>query len=174
MSMIQTLAGVTAPWQTLYSDSLAVSTTVTTVHIVSLVLGGGLAIAADRSTLRTLRRPEADRALPLAELGAVHRPVVLTLAVLLFSGLLLAAADVETFAGSRLFWAKMALVAALLVNGAALYRTEKRLARVLPAVSEEDEALKTRLWRRLGRRARASLGLWLLVAVLGTVLTNVG
>jgi hypothetical protein len=30
------------------------------------------------------------------------------------------------------------------------------------------------LWRRLGRRARASLGLWLIVAVLGTVLTNVG
>jgi hypothetical protein len=171
MGIVEGLAGVMSPWQSIYSDSLALSTTVTTVHIVSLLVSGGLAIAADRATLRALHRPVAERALPLAELGSVHRPVVITLAVLMASGILLFAADVETFAVSTLFWVKMGLIAALLANGAGLYRTEKRMAK--PEV-EEDPELSAKLWRRLGRRARTSLGLWLLVAVLGTVLTNVG
>ena len=171
MGIVQGLAGAFSPWQSVFSDSLALSTTVTTVHIVSLLLSGGLAIAADRATLRALRRPVAERALPLAELGSVHRPVLITLTVLMVSGVLLFAADVETFAVSGLFWAKMGFIAVLLANGAGLYRTEKRLA--MEDV-EEDPELSARLWRRLGRRARTSLALWLLVAVLGTVLTNVG
>ena len=171
MGIVESLAAVFSPWQSLYSDSLALSTTVTTVHIVSLLLSGGLAIAADRATLRALRRPVEERALPLAELGSVHRPVVITLTVLMVSGLLLFAADVETFAVSWLFWVKMGLIVLLLANGAALYRTERRLGADL---EDEDPDVPARLWSRLGRSARASLGLWLLVAVLGTVLTNVG
>jgi len=171
MGIVEGLAGATSSWQSIYSDSLALSTTVTTIHIVSLLLSGGLAIAADRATLRALRRPVAERVRPLAELRTVHRPVLITLAVLMASGVLLFAADVETFAVSTLFWVKMGLIAVLLANGAGLYRTEKRLVR---DDVDEDPELSARLWRRLGRRARTSLGLWLLVAVLGTVLTNVG
>jgi hypothetical protein len=168
MSLIQGLAGAVAPWQSLNSRSLAVSTTVTTLHIVSLLLSGGLAIAADRTTLRVLRKPMAERATALAELSAVHRPVLLALALLMASGLLLAAADVEAFAGSPLFWIKMALVALLLANGAGLHRAERRLA----AAGEGLDPVRT--WHGAGRRARVSLALWLVVAVLGTVLTSVG
>jgi hypothetical protein len=171
MGIVEGLAGIMSPWQSIYSDSLALSTTVTTVHIVSLLLSGGLAIAADRATLRALHKPVEERVLPLAELGSVHRPVLITLTVLMVSGVLLFAADVETFAVSGIFWVKMGLIAVLLANGAGLYRTEKRLE---SDAVEEDPELSEKLWSRLGRRARASLGLWLLVAVLGTVLTNVG
>lgn len=171
MGIVQGLAEAMSPWQSVFSDSLAISTTVTTAHIVSLVLAGGLAIAADRSTLRALRRPLEQRALPLTELGSTHRPVVIMLAVLLSSGVLLFAADVETFAVSILFWVKMGFIVVLLANGAALYRAERRLA---SDVVRGDPTVSARLWKRLGRHARASLGLWLLIAVLGTVLMNVG
>ncbi len=169
MQLVHELARWLSPWQTLYSDSTAVSATVTTLHIVALLLSGGLAIAADRTTLRTLRLPAGDRAHPLQELRAVHRPVLLALSVLVASGVLLAAADVNTFATSALFWIKLGLVGLLLINGAGLFRTESRLLAARAAGVEPAE----KLWRRLGRRARLSLVLWLVTAVAGTVLTNV-
>ena len=73
----------------------------TGVHLVGLLFGGGLAIAADRSTLRALKRAPADRTAALAELHAVHRPVLIALAVTFASGIALAAADVDTFLKSR-------------------------------------------------------------------------
>lgn len=164
----EALAGALAPWQSLYAESTFVSVSVTTAHIVALLLAGGLAIAADRASLRALRQPAAERAFLLKELGAVHRPVLIALSVLFVSGLLLAAADVEIFAGSTLFWIKMGLVALLLANGALLRRTEARLT----APESPDEESEERLWTRLARRARTSAVLWVLIAVAGTVLTN--
>jgi uncharacterized membrane-anchored protein len=161
------LAHTFAPWQSLYSGSTLVATSVTTMHIVAMLVGGGLAIAADRSTLRSLPRP-AEQGHLLRELKAVHRPVVIWLAVLFVTGAMLAAADVETFAASPIFWVKLALIALLLVNGAQLYRTEARLSHALP----DHAAGLDRLWRRLGRSARLSLGLWVLITILGVVLTN--
>lgn len=170
MGLIQQIAGLFEPWQTLYSESTAVSVTVTTVHIVTLLVAGGLAIAADRASLRALNQPSAERSWQLAELGAVHRPVIVALAALFLSGLLLAAADIEIFAQSTLFWFKMGLVALLLVNGLALRRTESRLAVTEP--DEGDTESTDRLWQRLALRARTSIALWVAVAVAGTVLTN--
>ncbi len=168
MHIVQEVARLFGPWNSLYSDSTVVSTTVTALHIVTLVVSGGLAIAADRSTLRALREPASERARQLRELRAVHRPVLVWLTLLMVSGALLAAADVETFAVSVLFWAKMGVVVLLLVNGAMLYRAERRLAHSLDAGAAPPE----HSWQRLGTFSRVSLSLWLLITVLGVVLTN--
>ena len=165
MVIVRELARMFGPWESLYANSTIVSSSVTTLHIVTLVLSGGLAIAADRMTLRALRDPVSDRAHHLRELRAVHRPVVAALLLLLVSGALLAAADVETFAASALFWVKMGVVVLLLVNGALLVRAERRLERGLAANAERG-------WRSLGLYARVSLSLWIVITVLGVVLTN--
>jgi hypothetical protein len=167
VKIVQGLAHTFAPWQSLYSGSRLVATSVTTLHIVAMLVGGGLAIAADRSTLRALPKAEGQGHL-LRELNAVHRPVVAWLAVLFVTGVMLAAADVETFAASPIFWVKLALIALLFLNGALLYRTESRLSQAWP----DQSGGLDRLWRRLGRSARLSLSLWVLITILGVVLTN--
>jgi hypothetical protein len=165
MVIVRELARLFGPWHSLYANSTVVSSTVTTLHIVTLVLSGGLAIAADRMTLRALRDPVTDRGQQLRELRAVHRPVVAALMLLLVSGALLAAADVETFAVSLLFWVKMGVVLLLLANGALLVRAERKLAH---ANLENAE----RGWRGLAVYARISVSLWIVITVLGVVLTN--
>lgn len=167
MTLVQNLAHAFAPWQSLYSDSKTVASVVTGVHLVGLLFGGGLAIAADRSTLRAYRRHPSERASTLAELHAVHRPVLVALAVLFLSGVALAAADVETFAASPIFIAKLALVALLLTNGAVLERTERALR-----LGPDGPRRQARLWRRLRATAYVSLLLWTSTVVVGTVLVN--
>ncbi len=83
--------------------------------------------------------------------------------VLFVSGVLLGAADVETFLPSPYFWVKFSLVALLLINGSVLVLTERRLERGL---TEAD-------WTRLRTSARASIGLWTATAVVGIVLSNI-
>ena len=168
MQIIQELARLFGPWNSLYSNSTIVSTAVPALHIVTLVVSGGLAIAADRSTLRALREHVEERTRHLRELRAVHRPVLLWLTLLMISGSLLAAADVKTFATSIVFWTKMGIVALLLLNCALLFRAERRLARTLDSGAGPSE----KNWKRLGTFARVSLSLWLLITVLGVVLTN--
>ena len=172
-AVVEALARVLAPWQTLFSDSKVLSTAVVTVHIVALLFGGGLAVAADRVTLRAFRATRGgavDRAADeqqrlLAELGAVHRPVLIGLALLFVSGVLLAAADVKTYALSWVFWLKIALVALLLVNGIVLERAEARLRR-----GTSDGT--TGAWTRLRTATWASLVLWTATTVVGVALTN--
>lgn len=167
MTVIQTLAGVLEPWKSLYSDSKTVASAVLAVHLIGVLFGGGLAIAADRSTLRALKREESDRLGALAELHAVHRPVLIALALLFMSGIALAAADIETFAGSPVFLLKLTLVALLLTNGAVLERTERAL-RLAPGGIQRQ----TSLWRRLKTTAYLSLLLWTCTVLAGTVLAN--
>jgi hypothetical protein len=166
MSPVTTLVQALEPWKSLYGDSKTVASAVTGIHLVGLLFGGGLAVAADRSTLRALRRRPAERAESLRELHAVHRPVLIALAVLFLSGVALAAADLDTFLGSPVFWAKLGVVALLLANGAVLERTERALRR------DRVEDRPRRLWRRLGISTRLSLALWTATVLLGTVLVN--
>jgi hypothetical protein len=165
MSPVATLAQVLEPWKSLYGDSKTVASVVTGLHLVGLLFGGGLAVAADRSTLRALRRPAEERRAMLRELRAVHRPVLIALALLFASGVALAAADIETFLKSPIFWAKLAIVALLLANGAALALTEQALGR------DAGEGAP-RLWRRLALTTRLSLALWTAAVLAGTVLVN--
>ena len=167
---VHELASFFSPWNTLYSGSKALSTGVTSVHILALLFGGGLALAADRSTLRALKRPAAERAHQLQELRAVHRPVLVALTVLFASGVAMATADVETFAVSPYFWVKMGLVVTLLANGLYLTNVENRL-NVL-AVTELPPDRGPGLWRHLRRASVLSLTLWGLTALAGAVLAG--
>lgn len=153
---------IARPWADLYNGSNALQVAVTFAHIGALVVAGGFAIAADRATLRAVRGSPTAREMHLSELGAVHRPVLIGLALSFVSGVLLFGADVATYGPSLVFWAKMALVAALLVNGALLRHAEER-ARLAGAESGP-------LWTPLRRRALASVGLWLTITLFGTIL----
>jgi len=150
------------PWNHLFSHSKWVAGTVLGAHIISLLFGG-LAIASDRTTLRIARDDPAARAAQLREIRAVHAPVLVALVVLLVSGVLLAASDVETFLPSIWFWLKITLVVVLMVNGAILTATERKLGREL---TDAD-------WGRLRTLAWASILLWTATAVVGIVLSNI-
>jgi len=87
------------------------------------------------------------------------------LGVTLVSGVLLLASDLETFLPSLVFWAKMALIVALFVNGAMIQRADRAL--------RNDPARSPILWQRLQRAARVSLALWFAVTLLGTALLSI-
>ena len=170
--VLQQLVAAFETWKSAYSNSKVIPAVVTSVHLIALLFGGGFAVAADRATLRVGRRGAADEATQLAELRAVHKPVLLALVILFASGVLLAAADLETFATSPVFWVKLGLVALLLVNGFVLERTESRL-RGLSAREVVPAGRVQSLWRRLRTSAVLSLVLWTATLVAGTLLVNV-
>ncbi len=162
MTAVQELSQIARPWAAIFNDSRAVSSGVMFAHLSGLVLGGGGAVAADRASLRALRASEAQRQSHLRELGLVHRVVLWGLSLTFLSGLMLAAADVETYATLPAFWIKMGLIALLLGNGLFMQRAEQALTSGAPA------------WRRLHVAAVASLVLWFAVLLASTFLTSAG
>lgn len=153
------------PWAHLYADSKIVAMVVTFGHIASLLMAGGLAVATDRSTLRALRLAASERGRHLDELAGVHRLVVGGLALSVITGLLLFASDVETFIGSWIFWAKMALVVVLLVNGYMMTRAERAV--------RGDSVGSSPSWAHLRRTALVSVGLWYVITLAGVALANI-
>ncbi len=162
MTVVSLAAELVAQWASLYNESSVISTSVTFVHLGGLLLGGGCAVAADRMTLRLSPANSARFRAHLQELHGVHRPVLIGLALTLVSGMLMLAADLETFLPSTLFWFKMGLIAVLLGNGLRLRRAEMAL--------RFGWADQDRGWLRLQRAARASLTLWFGSLLLGTAL----
>ncbi len=160
MALPATLVEAAAAWAAIYSDHTALRIGVVFCHLAGLMAGGGLAVAADRGTLRLARGSEAERAAHLDELHAVHRVVISGLVLTFASGILMLGADLEAMLASRVYWTKMALVALLLVNGLTMQRAE-RAARVAQLNG----------WPRLHRAAMLSLLLWFLIVFAGTALT---
>ena len=158
-----TLARLVEPWNSLYSDSKAVSSAVLFLHLVPLLFAGGAAITADRATLRAARGSKEDRARQLRDLARVHAVVVGGLALSFVSGVLLFLSDVDEFLGSPVFWVKLGLVGLLLLNGFMMTRAEKALG------SGGEE---TALWARLRTISVLSLILWTTTTLVGVVLTN--
>jgi hypothetical protein len=169
-ALVARLAQLAEPWKTRYADSTALATTVLFVHLGAMLVAGGLAIAADRGTLRAARaaRPGTRRR-QLVELTGTHRPVTIALALVLLSGALLFLSDVETYATSVAFLVKVGLVALLLVNGLVMMRAETALrARPLG-----DAVAAERRWRVLRGSAAVSAVLWVATVLAGTVLGSV-
>ena len=162
MTALQALSEIAQPWASLYNNSRALSSGVMFSHLAGLVLGGGGAVAADRASLRAVRASATQQTSHLRELALVHRAVLWGLSLTFASGLLLAAADVETYATLPAFWLKMGLILLLLGNGILMQRTERSLSVGQPA------------WRRLHQTAVASLVLWFAVLLASTFLTSAG
>src|SRR5690348_8377468 len=123
----EALVNLLKPWSDFYGHSKLAATIVVSLHVGGLLLGGGLAIAADRATVRSMRVTPEARALSLQELATTHRWVLTGLTLVILSGLALLASDFETFWGSWLYWTKMALFVVLLVNGYGMTRAERSL-----------------------------------------------
>jgi hypothetical protein len=149
-------------WGSFYANHAVTRTLITFAHIGGLVLAGGAAMTIDRGLLWSARRGTENPEAHLAAARGSHGFVLWGLALVTISGLLLFAADVDTFWSSRVFWIKMTLIALLVVNGAALMRSERR------ASAGEASA-----WRTLRWTAAASLILWTLTTLAGVALLNV-
>ncbi len=161
MAVPEVAVRLTEPWASLYHDSPALQTVVLFLHLAGVVVGGGFALATDRATVQVARSVHSDRTRQLSEIQAIHRPVLVALAITFVSGALMFAADLETFAGSAVFWIKMGLIALLLANGYAMTRAETALR------DSPDGA-----WDRLRTVSIASSVLWLSLVLAGTWLSN--
>jgi uncharacterized membrane protein len=164
LAVPQLLADLADPWAKVYGHSRVIATAVGFLHVAPIVIGGGLAIALDRSTLRVRQDEPAARARHLSELGAGHGVVIGALALSMLSGVALLAADLETYFDSRIFWIKMGLIAVLLANGAVMNRTERALRAAGGGADVQ--------WRRLRTIAITSLALWLTITLAGVALLN--
>ncbi len=162
MYLLKSIEELFAPWQSAYSDSAILSIIVTALHLIGMLVGGGLAIAADRATLRISHEQPGERERHLGELNAIHRPVLIALAVLFLTGVLMVTSDIETFLNSPVLWIKLGLVALLVLNGVVLERTETSLRR----------GTETSSWGKLRVAAMCSIGLWIATLVAGVVLVN--
>ncbi len=156
-----TIIDFAAPWAKIFSHSKVISAGTLFVHLAPLIVGGGVAFAADVATLRAYRSGLAERSRQVAALTTTHRLVQFGLTLSFISGILLFLSDVEAFLGSIFLWIKLAFVALLLVNGFMLLRVESALAR-----KPDDEAQ----WRRLRVVALLSAFLWIATTLAGVVL----
>jgi hypothetical protein len=156
------LVSLTDPWASFYGDSHLVQTLVTFAHVGGLVIGGGVAIATDRGTLRMAS--DVDRRRHLLEVSQVHRLVITSLVVIVVSGVLLFASDLEAHWESPVFWIKMALIVALLINGGRMRRIETAAA--------ADPVPSAAQWGAFRGTAIASLVLWLAISLAGVALVN--
>jgi uncharacterized membrane protein len=155
------LATLVARWARLYADHKAVSSSVTYVHLAGILLGGGLAVSADRTVLRWSPQAGPDRSRELEALGTVHRWVLAGLGLTFVSGIGMLFADLDTYVSSAMFWTKMGLVALLVGNGYLKLRAEASL------VAGGSATLG-----RLRGTAVASLVLWFATLLAGTVLAG--
>jgi len=159
MAIPATLQAAAGMWSSYYGNHQAVSISIKALHLAGTMVGGGAAVALDRQVLLALRQPPAGRAAVLAQLEAAHRVVLPALVVILLTGILMTAADLETFLNSPLFWTKVGFTVVLALNGALLMAVEAS-ARRTPAG-----------WGRIAASATLSLALWLVILYLGTWLT---
>ena len=146
-----------ARWAHFYGHT-PVTASVTYLHLVGVLVGGGVAVATDRAALR-LSPATPDWSQELDRLASVHRWVLAGLALIFASGLLMMFAELDRVAISAVFWTKMGLVALLLGNGYIRMRAEQAL-RLGGAAG----------WGRFRWASLTSLMLWFAVLLAGTLL----
>ena len=143
--MTGALGTAVASWAHFYNNNHAVNTAVTFAHFGGVLVGGGLALSADRAAFNP-RGVTID--------SRLHRWVLGALGFVFVSGVLMMLADLDTYLTSVVFWTKMALVILLLVTGYARVRAEARGG----------------AWLR--RISAVSAVLWLATLLAGTMLTS--
>jgi len=159
MPILETLVTALEPWSTMYGDSTALSVGLTFAHLGAMMVGGGLALAADRTVLKAGMATDPGQRRALADaVGDVHRPVVIALVVSLVSGALQLAADLEALAVNRIMWIKIGLLVLLAVNGLLMLRDERGL---------RASAEPTKWLSSLRLRARISGVLWFAIVLAG-------
>lgn len=164
--MLDWLARFAAPWNTLYSDSPVISTTVVFAHLAAIVVAAATALGADRRALRCITDRE-DRTGYLAAADAVHRTILLALSVVIAAGVMLFLADVAALAGSLIYRVKLLLIVLLLGNGLAIMKIENRLR------SNPENLSRENAWAPLGITARFSQTLWFATIFAGVALRNI-
>lgn len=164
LGLIHSLVVVTAPWRSLFSRSSSVEMSVVGVHVLAMLVAGGLAIAHDRGTLRAGRWTPAIQRHHFAELHAVHRTVVVALAICMLSGLALFAADVKTYVVSVPFWIKMGLITMLLGNALVMTSAETSLR-----LNASGAAVVA--WGRIRASSIVSACLWGAIVLVSIVLS---
>ena len=92
----------------------------------------------------------------------MHRVVAAGLALIVVSGLMMLASDLETFLTARAFWIKMTLVLILAANGYVITRIDAILRPEVP-----------KGWAALRVTSSVSLVLWFAIVLAGTVLVLV-
>jgi hypothetical protein len=159
MPILDALVSTFEPWATLYGGSTALSVAFTSAHLGAMMVGGGLALAADRTVLRAGRAIDAPARLAVADaVGDVHRPVMVALGVSAISGLAQLTADLEALAGNKVLWVKFGLLLLLFGNGLLMLRDERAVRR-----GSGDAAA----FSALRTRAITSIALWLLIMLAG-------
>lgn len=161
------------PWADLYRDSVTVQALVLFGHLGGILLAGGLAVTADRTVLRVRGTRPGVRIALLRNLRRTHGFVLAGLAVVALSGIARLLADVRIFLPSWIFWLKMVLVAALLVNGRALQREGLRLRSVMEGGAEPRDPAQLPGWPRLRAASMRSASLWAATILVGILLTTV-
>jgi len=159
------LARLAKPWSDAYGNSKLLPTIVQFAHVAALLFAGGLAVTLDRVTLRAARGSADVRARQIDDLGAAHRFVLWGLTLSLLSGVLLFAADIDTFWNSWVWWTKAAMIVLLLINGWVMTRRE---AQVRGNPSAVDAT-----WAGLRFNAIVSIVLWFAITLAGVALTNI-
>lgn len=149
-----------ARWAHLYSNNKAVSDAVTFVHLAGTLLGGGIAVAADRASIQLALKGDAPFVPPVGG-RAVHQWVVIGLALIVASGVLMLLADLDTYVTSPVFWVKMGLTLVLLGNGYVRLRAER-------AVVAGVQAARA----RFRSTSVVSLALWFVILLAGTMLVS--
>lgn len=165
MSAPTALVSLAEPWSRLYGDSTVLQVLVVFGHVAALVFAGGLAVTLDRATLRAASGSSEIRWRQLEELRAAHRLVLAGISLSIVTGLLLFTADLETYFSSWIFWVKLGLIAALLLNGFRMTRLESRIATTPNAADDRG-------WRALRVTAGMSIFLWFAIALAGVALVN--
>lgn len=164
MSVIEQVVALAKPWADLYGHSKPLSTVVTFAHIAGIMVGGGFAMASDRAALRAVKGNDEDRRRVLADFSSIHKPVIISLTLVVISGVLMMLSDAETFLGSSVYYVKIGSFVVLLANGWMVQKTEQALAK--------DPSTGNKLWGRFTLGARASITLWLWTALVGVALTS--
>lgn len=163
MIIAVSLAALADRWADYYKDHTAAQVTIQFLHIGGLLAAGGLALATDRETLLVPSHNIQARSTAVVAHRAIHTWVLAALAAVIASGAAFFLADRDTYLASLPFWLKMGSVASLLANGAWMLRLERTCI---------SDPLDDRAWRRLRFSAGASVALWFLTTLLGTVLNN--